>query len=111
MRIALIADTHGHIDPRLAERVRGADILIHAGDVGNGVERLLRDLAPRVVIVQGNNDPADSGWPESERLALPGGELAVSHGHRWPAKKSPPSIARGVSRGQGRLSVGTVIAA
>ncbi|GAB3672603.1 metallophosphoesterase family protein [Salinisphaera aquimarina] len=86
MRIALIADTHGALDARIADAVRGADLLVHAGDVGVGVEAELAPLAKDVVIVQGNNDPADSGWPESVRLDLPGGELAVMHGHQWPAK-------------------------
>jgi putative phosphoesterase len=86
MRIALIADTHGHIDPRIADAVRGADVLVHAGDVGDGIEAAITPLAKRIVIVQGNNDPGDSGWPESEVLDLPGGKLAVIHGDQWPAK-------------------------
>ena len=86
MRIALIADTHGYLDPRIADAIRGADILVHAGDVGTGIEAEIAPLAARIVIVQGNNDPADSGWPNSEVLALPGGDLAVMHGHQWPAK-------------------------
>ena len=86
MRIALIADTHGYLDPRIADAIRGTDILVHAGDVGAGIEAEIAPLAARVVIVHGNNDPSDSGWPESEVLALPGGTLAVMHGHQWPAK-------------------------
>lgn len=40
MRIALIADTHGRLDTRIAEAVRGADVLVHAGDVGDGVAKV-----------------------------------------------------------------------
>lgn len=86
MRIALIADTHGVLDTRVAAAVRGADVLVHAGDVGAGVAAQLDELAARVVIVHGNNDPDDSGWPESATLDLPGGQLVVIHGHQWPAK-------------------------
>lgn len=86
MRIALIADTHGHLDPRVADAVRGADVLVHAGDVGDGIEAALAPLAARIVIVPGNNDPVDAPWPESQVLDLPGGSLVVVHGHQWPAK-------------------------
>lgn len=86
MRIALIADTHGTLDPRIVEAVRGADVLVHAGDVGDGVEDAMTPLADRVVIVVGNNDPEDSRWPVSQTLELPGGQLVVIHGHQWPAK-------------------------
>jgi len=86
VRIALIADIHGRLDTRIAEAVRGADMLVHAGDVGDGVEDAMTRLADRVVIVHGNNDPEDSGWPASETLDLPGGQLVVIHGHQWPAR-------------------------
>ncbi len=86
MRIALIADTHGHLDPRIAAAVTGADLLVHAGDVGAGIAVELESLVAEVVIVQGNNDPANSGWPEQVALDLPGGRLAVMHGHQWPAR-------------------------
>lgn len=86
MRIALIADTHGHLDERIADAVHGADVLVHAGDVGAGVVEAMHGLADRLLIVQGNNDPADSGWPVSESLDLPGGRLVVIHGDQWPAK-------------------------
>ena len=86
MRIALIADTHGALDARIAEAVKGVDVLVHAGDVGDGVVAAMASLSERLVIVHGNNDPEGSGWPERETLDLPGGELVVVHGHQWPAR-------------------------
>lgn len=86
MRIALIADTHGTLDARIAEAVKGADVLVHAGDVGEGVIAAMTPLSERLVIVHGNNDPENSGWPQHETLDLPGGQLVVIHGHQWPAK-------------------------
>jgi len=35
IRVAIIADTHGFIDPRIAEAVRACDVAVHAGDIGN----------------------------------------------------------------------------
>src|SRR5579885_3201857 len=34
MKIGLISDTHGYFDPRIAELLAGADVILHAGDVG-----------------------------------------------------------------------------
>lgn len=86
MRIVLLADTHGFLDPRIAASIAGADRLVHAGDVGPGIQAQLQELADSVSIVAGNNDPVDCPWPQEIRLDLPGGSLAVIHGHQWPAK-------------------------
>ncbi len=96
-RVALLADTHGFLDPRVAALVRGCDACAHAGDVGNAA--VLDALAPSggvVVAVRGNND-VPRKWPPDEQrvladlpweatLDLPGGRLVVVHGHRWPAR-------------------------
>lgn len=86
MRIVLLADTHGFLDPRIAASIAGADRLVHAGDVGQGIEAQLQELADSVSIVAGNNDPVDCPWPQEICLDLPGGQLAVLHGHQWPAR-------------------------
>jgi putative phosphoesterase len=90
MRVAIIADTHGFLDPRIAEEVAQCDIAVHAGDVG-GADVLLA-LKPReqVVAVRGNNDVAEK-WashevhvldtlPTEAVVDLPGGRLVVVHG-------------------------------
>ena len=32
MRIGIISDTHGRLRPEVAERLRGVDCILHAGD-------------------------------------------------------------------------------
>lgn len=86
MRIALIADTHGHLDERIAAAIAGCDRIVHAGDVGRGVIEALEALERPLTVIRGNNDPGDVPWPESVELDLPGGVLTVVHGHQWPAK-------------------------
>lgn len=86
MRIVILADTHGFLDPRIADAVAGASLIIHAGDVGALIADTLAELAAEHVIVAGNNDPEDCPWPTSAVCTLPGGELAVMHGHQWPAR-------------------------
>jgi putative phosphoesterase len=56
MRVGVISDTHGLLRPQAVHALRGADLLVHAGDIG-APEVLdgLRHQAP-VVAVRGNND-------------------------------------------------------
>jgi putative phosphoesterase len=65
MLIGVISDTHGRLDPAVAEVFAGVDHIVHAGDVGDEaiVERL-REIAP-ITAVRGNCDDAPWG------LALP----------------------------------------
>jgi putative phosphoesterase len=96
--VLILADTHGFLDPRIAELAAGCDFVVHGGDVGNGavLDRLAAGSG-HLVAVRGNNDtaakwPAAQGTrlaklPEKASLALPGGLLAIEHGHRaLPAK-------------------------
>jgi uncharacterized protein len=56
MRIGLISDTHGLLRPKALEFLRGADHIIHAGDIGDPqILDELEALAP-VTAVRGNND-------------------------------------------------------
>jgi putative phosphoesterase len=54
--IGLISDTHGLIRPEALAALKGSDVIIHAGDVGNAaILEDLRAVAP-VVAVRGNVD-------------------------------------------------------
>lgn len=93
VRVAIVADTHGFLDPRIAAAVETHDCVVHAGDVGGA--GVLEALCPKqglVVAVRGNNDVPEkwsagerrtlSALPETMLLALPGGALVVIHGDR-----------------------------
>lgn len=101
--MAILSDTHGVLDPRIAALVARCDCAVHAGDIGAAV--VLDQLRPRdgqVLAVIGNNDlPAK--WPAQDRerlralpqqliASLPGGQLAVIHGHQTPAKRRHPLL-------------------
>ena len=97
MRVAILSDTHGEVDPRILERIAGCDLAVHGGDIGSA--RVLDAIAPlvgRVLAVTGNND-LPYKWPSGERerlaaipgevrQALPGGLLVVIHGHQTQAR-------------------------
>ncbi len=93
LRVAILGDTHGMLDPRIAEAVTFCDYAVHTGDVG--CASVLEEMRPQrglVLGVRGNNDTA-SKWPEDDahileqlpfeaELELPGGRIVVVHGHR-----------------------------
>ena len=92
-RIALVSDTHGHLDPRIVKVVERCRVAVHAGDIGSvAVLDTLAQRDRRVTAVRGNND-VPSKWEPCEHrrleslpweavLSLPGGRLAVTHGHQ-----------------------------
>ncbi len=58
MNVAVISDTHGYFDPQLPELLRGAQEILHAGDMGTAeVLDQLNAIAPTHA-VRGNIDPA-----------------------------------------------------
>ncbi|MGH3759114.1 metallophosphoesterase family protein [Actinophytocola sp.] len=92
MRVVALADTHAprrwrSCPPRVDEELRGADVILHAGDVC--VPSVLDELAEYapVHVVAGNNDGPDVvtwGAPEALSLELDGLRVAMIHdsGHR-----------------------------
>src|SRR4051812_23842826 len=74
MRVVAISDTHAPrrwrgCPPAVAEHLRGADLILHAGDVC--VPSVLDELAAYapVKVVLGNNDgPEVAAWGASETL-------------------------------------------
>lgn len=62
-KIGLISDTHGLLREEALDALRGSDLIIHAGDIGDPkILEALRQIAP-VVAVRGNVDTAD--WAKS----------------------------------------------
>ena len=56
MNIAILSDTHGLLRPEVAEYLKTADAILHAGDINRqDVVDQLRQYAP-LYIVRGNND-------------------------------------------------------
>src|SRR5262249_56889776 len=86
----IISDTPGLMRPAALAALRGADLIIHAGDVGKpDVLAALRELAPTFA-VRGNVDTA--GWAASLPLteAVGVGELSSFVIHDIPQLDPPP---------------------
>ena len=105
MRVVVLADTHAPrrwraCPPRVAAELRGADLILHAGDVCTAV--VLAELAQYapVVAVLGNNDGPDvADWGAApDRRARPGraprrDAARQRPGHR-PAGADAPRVPR-----------------
>jgi putative phosphoesterase len=80
LTVGVVSDTHGLVRPEAVAALRGADVIVHAGDIGgNHVLQELGEIAP-VIPVRGN---VDGGWarllPERRRLDLGGVAVLVLH--------------------------------
>ncbi|HEY5988600.1 MAG TPA: metallophosphoesterase family protein [Streptosporangiaceae bacterium] len=101
MRVIALADTHAprrwrSCPPRVAEHLRGADLILHAGDVCTaGVLEELASYAP-VHAALGNNDGPDvASWGALERLELQVGGLRIAMVHDvGPAHGRPARLRR-----------------
>ncbi|WP_440070741.1 metallophosphoesterase family protein [Streptosporangium sp. OZ121] len=84
MNVVVLSDTHAPrrwkaCPPAVAEHLRGADLILHAGDVCvAGVLDELAAYAP-VRAVKGNNDGPDVVAPETLELDLGGLRVAMIH--------------------------------
>ena len=81
MKVLLLSDTHGYLDPVITERFAGVDLILHAGDVGQeDVLTQLRRTAPTVA-VRGNVD--GGGWarelPVDTVVEASGMKIAMLH--------------------------------
>ena len=87
MRVVVLSDTHAPrrwraCPPRVAEHLRGADLILHAGDVCTAlVLRELTEYAPVVAVLGNNDEPdvADWGAAETAELDLDGLSVAIVH--------------------------------
>jgi len=81
VRVGVISDTHGLVRPEALAALRGSELIVHAGDVGEPeVLEALRKIAP-LVAVRGNNDrgPWARALAETEVVDAAGTLLYVIH--------------------------------
>lgn len=78
MRYDIVSDTHGYLSDELMEALRGADVIVHAGDMCSESDLIeLEDIAP-VHMCLGNNDWGYEYGPSVGRLTR-----FFSDGLRW----------------------------
>ena len=78
MKIGVISDTHGFLDPKIAGLFAGVGHILHAGDLGDAfIPFELGQIAP-VTAVLGNTD-ADLPFKETEVVKLAERKFLVHH--------------------------------
>ena len=104
LRIGIISDTHGTLDPRAYAALADCEHIIHAGDIGGvAILRELETLAP-VTAVLGNNDfdgvrqrRGAFRAPGFRRRALFGGPQAGRRAHQL-RRLGGPGTGRSAAR-------------
>ena len=78
MKIGVLSDTHGFLDPNIKTLFADVSHILHAGDVGDPMIALdLNFIAPATVVL-GNNDLGMS-FNETEVVELAGRKFLVHH--------------------------------
>ncbi len=78
MKIGVISDTHGFLDPKVFELFTGVSHILHAGDIGpDSIIAELETIAP-VTAVIGNTD-SSSTFRLTEAVTLAGRKFLVHH--------------------------------
>ena len=82
MRIGVISDTHGYLDPRAVTALQGVAHILHAGDIGSpAIVSALEAIAP-VTAVQGNVDAGTAlgrRYPLTQRITIEGVYIHMTH--------------------------------
>jgi len=90
LKIGVISDTHGYLDPRVEKIFAGVDHILHAGDIGFSVLIVELEFIAPITAVLGNND---EGLPfkETEVVKLGGKKFSctISSIHRRPMSDWP----------------------
>jgi putative phosphoesterase len=80
--VGLISDTHGQVRADVHTALAGADVILHAGDVGgNGVLDELNLIAPVRAVFGNTDDSADPRLAAEIVYEVDGVSIHVSHGH------------------------------
>lgn len=81
MRIGLLSDTHGWLDPRLEEHFAACDEIWHAGDIGGAAVAVELARWKPLRAVWGNIDGTDlrKAWPEHQRFTVEGVRVWITH--------------------------------
>jgi len=78
MKLGIISDTHGFLDPRVEPLFAGVDHILHAGDIGSPmIELELKFIAP-VTVVLGNTDLGLT-YKETEIVTLHAKKFLIHH--------------------------------
>src|SRR5262245_36659364 len=101
MKLGVISDTHGLLDPKIPGVFEGVDLILHGGDIGPAaILHQLEAIAP-VTAVLGNTDAPLPGIRETEYVQC--GSLGVLLHHIVDPNRLSESISRRLELNKPRL--------
>ncbi len=78
LKLGILSDTHGFLDPRVEKIFKGVDHILHAGDIGDPmIELELKSIAP-ITTVLGNTD-LGLNYKETEVVTLAEKKILIHH--------------------------------
>ena len=102
MRIGVISDTHGYLDPKIPALFQGVEHILHAGDIGYASIILeLEQIAP-VTAVLGNTD-IGLDYAEQAWVTVGGAKFYLEH--IIPPMKPAPDLAQRLWKNEARALV------
>lgn len=70
MRVDIISDTHGYLSDELLQALKGADLIVHAGDICSTDDFYRLEMIAPVKACIGNNDWGDEYGPAVKRRTV-----------------------------------------
>ncbi len=88
IRIGILSDTHGFIEPKLFDFFASCDMLFHAGDIGNMETADALAAFKPLVAVYGNIDGSDvrATYPEIQRIQCEDVDILMTHIGGYPGR-------------------------
>jgi putative phosphoesterase len=96
MKIGLLSDTHGYLDPKVLYHFKECDEIWHAGDVGNIeiCDQLKTFCNIRVVYGNIDGNVIRSSYPAEQNFICEGLKVFITHIGGYPGNYSPGIAAR-----------------
>ncbi len=106
MRVGVISDTHGILEPEVLGIFRGVDLILHGGDIGTpDVLRDLEGVAPVKAVLGNVDDPQAVGRHPGRRVErVDGLPILVTHEIGSPDRLLP-QVDRAIARERPRVVV------
>lgn len=79
MKIGVISDTHGFLDPRIPELFAGVNHILHGGDIGQPWILSELELIAPVTAVAGNTDDPGLHYAPVKTIELAGRKFLIQH--------------------------------
>jgi len=91
MKIGLLSDTHGYLDPKVFVHFKGCDEIWHAGDIGDTtVTEQLESFKPlKAVFGNIDNKILQTKYPEDLRFSCEGVNVFITHIGGTPPRYNP----------------------